>query len=781
MKQVAYSTIAMITIALLYQGCNQTAGNDDDDYDDYSDSDILDDTSPKATTGDSIDTGNEFPYLIGAGIHDTTGPPAEVMFAGYCNFDQKGKGIHMRTRSRAFVIGDGEHRVALVSVGISLLSSGVHYYVIKKLKETFGDLYTEKNVVLSATHTHSAPGAHFKTYLLNTFAGMGFSKANFDAQVNGIYESIVKAHNNMGPAKIVYNSGEFPYEKGKRLNRNRSPDAYYLNYDIDKYMRPDGSYEDTNRSLEQLKFIREDGTEIGVYHWLPHHPNISGSHLFLINGDVNGLAAYRFEKSKDADYLKDDPFVAAFAYTNASDNSGNLPEDVEYFKKEYPEENLQLDERGNWIADGSHDYERMELRTDTVMALAEKLYAEEGEEITGPVDSRQMFVYVPNFPIKPEFIDDRDIYYEDLLGESKDTCQLCSGAAGVSFIAGSMEDGDSGMVSAEANPRTDLTDYTPYDVSSLFNNFVPWVTSILLNLSTSHAITKPEMDCQKEKTIAISLHEAKQLVPGGKTWNLNQPIQIIRIGPIGILALPLEVSLMSGRRLKSELLKAMPDVSHAMINSTSNATAMYLTTRQEYASQQYEGGANLMGPYTLNGIRQMVHDLAGAFGPNAKLPDYAVSIDAVADSLQQSATMKTGEVIYDGKFIKQKWGEVKEDVLESYPISDDALRPTIVRVSFVGAHPNNNLQHQKSYLEVLRIDETEQGIVETPIARDWDPETRFIWERDGVDRSTITIEWHIPLDTPRGTYQIVYHGHNKKLIDGSINPFSGRSRLFQVN
>jgi len=162
------------------------------------------DTSPDAGEIESStdastpeDTENENPYRIGTGVYDTTGPCAEVMFAGYCDFNQMGSGILMRTRARAFVIDDGNKRVALVSLEAAHVSSGVYVEVIKKLKENFGDIYTEKNVLIGATHTHSAPGGFYRTYLLDVFAGLGFNKANFDAMVNGIYGAIVKAHNNL--------------------------------------------------------------------------------------------------------------------------------------------------------------------------------------------------------------------------------------------------------------------------------------------------------------------------------------------------------------------------------------------------------------------------------------------------------------------------------------------------------------------------------------------------------------------------------------------------------
>jgi len=115
---------------------------------------------------------------------------------------------------------------------------------------------------------------------------------------------------------------------------------------------------------------------------------------------------------------------------------------------------------------------------------------------------------------------------------------------------------------------------------------------------------RDEMDCQKEKSVAISLDEVTGVIPEGKAWSLEQPFQIIRIGQIAIIALPTEVSVMSGRRIEAELASVLLDVKHIAINANSNSTNLYLTTRQEYASQQYEGGASLMARIRLTRLRK---------------------------------------------------------------------------------------------------------------------------------------------------------------------------------
>jgi neutral ceramidase len=461
----------------------------------------------------------EMPFLIGAGSQDITGPAAEVMFAGYCDFNQTGSGIYMRQRARTFIIKDRRNGkgIVMVSAEIPLMSSGIYVDVIKKLRKSYGARYTEKNVVISATHTHSGPGGYFRTYALNIFAGMTFHQKNYDTIVEGICDSIAMAHESLAPGRILYNRGEFSPERFKRLSRQRSPEAYTLNRDIDDYLLPDGSHDDANREMLQLKFVRFDEKTIGMYNWAPIHPNVSGSHLRLINGDINGHASYLIEQAMGADYASGEGFVAVFAYNDAADTSSNLPEDAIVFNTDAnPDNNVPYDGTEDYIADGPNDYARVAMRARTVTALAQTMFDQATVELTGAIDYRQVFAAAQAMPIDPQFIDDEDIYYARELDENKSRCRLCNGAAGVGFFAGSTEDGDSGMVNAgEGNPR-DVTDYSASTLADLIADPVPAIVDLLLRTIVPGPKLYAEMDCQLEKRMTLNFDELNRLIPEEK-------------------------------------------------------------------------------------------------------------------------------------------------------------------------------------------------------------------------------------------------------------------------
>ena len=116
-------------------------------------------------------------FLVGTGIYDITGPAAECGMMGYSMPDQKTEGLQMRLRSRAFVVVDPNtgKRVSFVCAEAGIIPQGVKQAVVKKLLAKYGGLYTDENVAISATHTHSGPGA-YSHYALYNLSMMGYDE-----------------------------------------------------------------------------------------------------------------------------------------------------------------------------------------------------------------------------------------------------------------------------------------------------------------------------------------------------------------------------------------------------------------------------------------------------------------------------------------------------------------------------------------------------------------------------------------------------------------------------
>ena len=99
------------------------------------------------------------------------------------------------------------------------------------------------------------------------------------------------------------------------------------------------------------------------------------------------------------------------------------------------------------------------------------------------------------------------------------------------------------------------------------------------------------------------------------------PIGVAKIGQLAIVFVPSEVTTMSGRRMRDTVQPLLGDeVTEVVIAGYSNDYSGYITTPEEYAVQQYEGGHTLFGPWTLPAFRQELGRLARALADGSPAP-----------------------------------------------------------------------------------------------------------------------------------------------------------------
>ncbi|WP_164001389.1 neutral/alkaline ceramidase [Pyxidicoccus caerfyrddinensis] len=338
-------------------------------------------------------------FQVGAGVYDITGPAAELGMMGYAMLEQKTAGIHQRLRSRAFVIASpcNGKRVAFVSADAGFVGQGVKQQVVERLKATYGSTYSDDNVVLSATHTHSGPGG-FSHYALYNLTILGYDKQNFDAIVDGIYQSIVRAHGNLTAGTVRLASNDL-----LNTSINRSPEAYLRNPATE---RGQFGY-DTDKQMTLLRLQTSTGQEVGLINWFAVHATSMGNDNLLISGDNKGYASYLFEKLKGTNYTAAKTFVAAFAQSNEGDVTPNI--------------------YGGTNGGGANDFESTELSGRKQYDLARALYDGAAQSLTGAVDYRHAYVKMDEVQVAPAYTD----------GVARTTCEA---AIGISMLAGA-EDG----------------------------------------------------------------------------------------------------------------------------------------------------------------------------------------------------------------------------------------------------------------------------------------------------------------------------------------------------
>jgi neutral ceramidase len=106
------------------------------------------------------------------------------------------------------------------------------------------------------------------------------------------------------------------------------------------------------------------------------------------------------------------------------------------------------------------------------------------------------------------------------------------------------------------------------------------------------------------------LYEATDADP----WlNPELPLQILRLGSLALVALPFEPTTQAGRRLTAVVQRGLvaQGVTHTVAVGYSNDYGGYLTTPEEYACQEYEGGFTLFGRWQLDATRSALAGLCG--------------------------------------------------------------------------------------------------------------------------------------------------------------------------
>src|SRR5262249_18599251 len=151
-------------------------------------------------------------------------------------------------------------------------------------QEGLGGIYGDDNVMLTATHGHSAPSNLSWYTLFNLFNGVvGFDELHYRTVVRGITDAIKKAHANLTLATIKVASAHLP-----QAVHNRSSLAYAQNFDAAQYAQP------VDDGMTLLRLDGTDQSEIGSINWFGVHGTSLGITNRRVHGDNKGFAAYAF-------------------------------------------------------------------------------------------------------------------------------------------------------------------------------------------------------------------------------------------------------------------------------------------------------------------------------------------------------------------------------------------------------------------------------------------------------------------------------------------------------
>uniref|UniRef100_H2YR12 Neutral ceramidase n=1 Tax=Ciona savignyi TaxID=51511 RepID=H2YR12_CIOSA len=698
-------------------------------------------------------------YYIGVARCDVTGPVVQVNMMGYAHPEQVANGLHTRLYSRAFVVADNQkqNRVAFVSFDGGMASQLLKLEVVKRLKEKHGDIFTERNVVISGTHTHSGPAGFFQ-FLLFEMTSLGHVEQSTTAFVDGIVESIELANSKLELGRIKIGSGLV--DNG---NINRSPTSYLLNPEAERARYT----HDTEQSITVLSFDNLAGDPLGMLSWYPAHPTNMNFTNLLINSDNKGRASTLFEKMMrkpgetlagkvwhhcsmfelnillmgdvqnsflsgahditEFNSMHVEEFVAAFAQANLGDVSPrtNGPVCVDTGLDCEPLSSTCNGTSQNCVGfgPGKDMFDSTDIIARRQLDAAKLVYKSATERLDGPVDWIHQYV---------------DMTQQSVQLDDGSTVTTCKPGMGYSFAAG-CTDGAGAF-----NFVQGMTRGTPF-----------WNTirDILAKIICTVEPPREYYNCHQPKPV---------LLPTGymdKPYDWHPTIvdiQVLRIGQLLIAAVPGEYTTMAGRRLKERLYneavsQGMAGDTKVVLAGLSNVYTHYITTPEEYNAQRYEAASTIFGPHTFQVYQQKYTDLiAPLVAGNKDDVDLGPTPDLKPANQSRIAPVPHPDKLPPGI----NFGDVISDVNMTYTPGDT------VKVTFHGANPRHNMKLGSTYLEIQR---DEHGSW-TTIYTDADWSTKFTWleTNSSAPPADITIyviiEWNIPTDETAGSYRVLYHG-----------------------
>ncbi|XP_032347300.1 putative neutral ceramidase C isoform X3 [Camelus ferus] len=694
--------------------------------------------SPTPSTPEPTLFQNFSGYHIGVGRADCTGQVADINLMGYSKTGQTAQGLLTRLYSRAFVMAepDGSNRVVFVSIDIGMVSQRLRLEVLNRLQSKYGSLYRRDNVILSGTHTHSAPAGYFQ-YTVFVIASEGFSNRTFEYMVTGIVKSIEIAHRNMKPGKIFINKGNVD---GAQINR--SPSSYLQN-PVSERARYSSN---TDKEMVLLKLVDLNGDDLGLISWFAIHPVSMNNSNHLVNSDNVGYASYLFEQEKNKGYLPGEqgPYVAAFASSNLGDVSPNIlgPHCINTGEScDNANSSCPVGGPSMCIAMGPGEdmFDSTQIIGRMMYQKAKELYASASQEVTGPLAAAHQWVNMTDVTVWLN---------------STHAAKTCKPALGYSFAAGTID----GVGSLNFTQGTTVGD--PF-----------W------DIIRDQILGKPSeelKECHKPKPILLPTGMMSKPHP----WHPEiVDVQIITLGSFAITAIPGEFTTMSGRRLRQAVQEefaayGMPNMT-VVISGLCNVYTHYITTYEEYQAQRYEAASTIYGPHTLSAYIQLFRVLAKA-----------IATDTVANLsrgpeppfFQQLITPLIPNIA-DRAPIGKNFGDVLQPVKSTYTVGE------VVEVIFVGANPKNSAENQthQTFLTVEKYEATSATWQIVHNDASW--ETRFYWHKGLLGLSNATIQWHIPDTAQPGIYRIRYFGHSRKqdlLKPTVILSFESTSSAFEV-
>jgi neutral ceramidase len=243
----------------------------------------------------------------GVGRSDVT-PPTGFATMGYVRSDAVGRGQHTRLFARAIVLKEGNRKLALVTTDLGFTPGGLLQEVARRVADRG---FSEQNVIISASHTHSAPAgfANFQSdnFVAPTTGTPTDFKVAGDPQLYGflierIALSIVRADRNLAPARVGWGSVTLAGVTDNRsLEAHLADFGYDLPYGTGRVGQDPRGYIGTiDPQVDVLRVdrvLQSRTVPMGAWLNFADHGTVNPYQFGVYNADHQGSASRLFERA----------------------------------------------------------------------------------------------------------------------------------------------------------------------------------------------------------------------------------------------------------------------------------------------------------------------------------------------------------------------------------------------------------------------------------------------------------------------------------------------------
>lgn len=560
-------------------------------------------------------TANPGRLMAGFGRVDITPPPG-VGLTGYGFEGQQAAGYRQRLHARALLLRDSLDPAKQIVFLVADLghNSPLLQRLTAQRVAAAGIAIGADRIILSTTHTHSGPGNYFEAQQLNQLAGLfgGYDPAMAEFLVSRFAAAIEYAVQDLAPARAAWGTAVV-----HGVTRNRSVDALLHDSESVSLLRRAEINHDSLASVavdDTLLLLRVERctpacAPRGAFAVFALHGTGYPEVNDLVDADIQGVTERLVERHIAG---ARDPGAGFFLLANGAE--GDVSPDWRA-ESRCNDLKFRVARRpgGPRTPLGLEEWRMPNGRREACLDAARQDVATLGARLAAAVDSLFDALAVKTHPTLTL---DRAFVTLDL-NHLETSYPLCLPAGGTAQDAGA-EDG----------------------VTRLAHWRYFWVLRSGFEEGKS-GVNPNRSGCQGAKQ--ITLGPLQRLAFGPHGFPETAELAVVQVDRTILAAVPAEITTILADRLKRAVAAAgREQIEHVAVLGFANGYVGYVTTREEYDAQNYEGGSNLYGPNTGLALTEQLQILTEGMvhgHPTVGLPPILAHPGPVAAILPRPASL----------------------------------------------------------------------------------------------------------------------------------------------